>query len=57
MGIGMLLSSFVAGWLSDRISERLVIVQALLIEGLGLFVLLQARGFPDFLAAMSISKI
>jgi MFS family permease len=54
MGIGMILSSFVAGWLSDRISERLVIVQAFLIEGLGLFVLLQARGFPAFLAAMFI---
>jgi len=56
-GKGMILSAFVAGWLSDLIGERLVIVQAFLIEGLGLFVLLQARGFPAFLAAMFISKI
>lgn len=52
MGIVKILSSFVAGWLSDRISERLVIVQAFMIEGLDLFGLLQARGFPAFMAAM-----
>jgi len=57
MGIGVILSSFVEGWLSELISEGLVIVQAFLIEGLGLFVLLQARGFPAFLAAMFVSKI
>jgi len=54
MGIGVILSSFVEGWLSELISEGLVIVQAFLIEWLGLFVLLQARGFPAFLAAMFV---
>jgi MFS family permease len=54
MGVAMILSSFAAGWLSDRISERMVIVQAFLIQGLGVFVLLQAQGFSAFLAAMFI---
>jgi len=54
MGVAMILSSFAAGWLSDRIGERLVIVQAFLIEAIGMFVLLQANGYPSFLAAMFI---
>lgn len=54
MGVAMILSSYAAGWLSDRLGERLVIVQAFLIEGIGIFVLLQANGYPAFLAAMFV---
>ena len=54
MGVAMIMSSYAAGWLSDRLGERLVIVQAFLIEGIGIFVLLQANGYPAFLAAMFI---
>jgi MFS family permease len=54
MGAAMILSSYAAGWLSDRLGERLVIIQAFLIEGIGIFVLLQANGYPSFLVAMFI---
>lgn len=53
-GVATILSSFLAGWLADRRSERAVIVGGFAIEALGLVVLLQADGFPAFFAAMFI---
>jgi MFS family permease len=53
-GAATILSSFLAGWLVDRRSERQVIVSGFVIEALGLVVFLQAKDFIAFLAAMFI---
>jgi MFS family permease len=53
-GAATILASFMAGWLSDRRSERLVIVMGFLIEALGLALLVQGRAFPGFLVAMAV---
>ncbi len=53
-GMATILSSFLAGWLVDRRSERAVIVGGFAIEALGLVVLLQADGFLAFFAAMFV---
>jgi MFS family permease len=53
-GAASILASYVAGWLSDRRSERVVIAAGFLIEALGLALLTQGRAFPGFLAAMAV---
>lgn len=53
-GAATILASFMAGWLSDRRSERVVIVMGFLIEALGLALLVQGRTFPGFLVAMAV---
>ncbi|UCH61286.1 MAG: MFS transporter [Anaerolineales bacterium] len=53
-GLASILASLVAGWLTDRTSERKVIVTGFFFEGVGLFLLLQAQSFPLFMAAMFI---
>ncbi len=51
-GMATILSSFLAGWLVDKRSERTVIVAGFMLEALGLVLFLQAKGFPAFLTAM-----
>ena len=53
-GAATILSSFLAGWLVDRRSERQVIAGGFVIEALGLLVFLRAGDFFTFLAAMFI---
>ena len=53
-GVATILSSFLAGWLVDRRSERDIIVAGFVIEAVGLVTLIQARSFPAFLAAMFV---
>jgi DHA1 family multidrug resistance protein-like MFS transporter len=53
-GVATILSSFLAGWLVDRRSERQVIVAGFVVEALGIVVFLQAADFFTFLAAMFI---
>ena len=53
-GVATILSSFLAGWLIDRRSERQVIFAGFVVEALGLIIFLQAGGFLGFLAAMFI---
>lgn len=53
-GVATILSSFLAGWLADRRSERFVIVGGFALEALALVVFLQASSFPAFMAAMFI---
>jgi MFS family permease len=53
-GTAVILAGFVAGWLADRTSERLAIACGFLIEAVGLVLLIQARSFPGFTAAMLI---
>lgn len=53
-GVATILSSFLAGWLADRRSERFVIVGGFALEALALVVFLQASTFPAFMAAMFI---
>jgi len=53
-GIATILSSFLAGLLIDRRSERKVIVAGFVVEALGLVIFLQAGDFLGFLAAMFI---
>ena len=52
MGVAVILSSFAAGWLVDRRDERTVIVGAFLLEAVGLALMINARGFLYFAAAM-----
>jgi MFS family permease len=51
-GGATIVASALAGWLTDRRSERAVIIGGFFIETLGLLILLQARTLPAFLAAM-----
>jgi MFS family permease len=53
-GAATILASYVAGSLSDRLSERAVIATGFLIEGLGLALLTQGQAFSSFLAAMAV---
>ncbi len=53
-GMATILASFLAGWLVDRRSERMVIVGGFLIEALGLVAWLQAYSFAAFALAVSI---
>jgi MFS family permease len=53
-GTAVILAGFGAGWLADHTSERLAIAGGFLVEGLGLVLLIQARGFYAFLTAMMI---
>lgn len=53
-GAATILSSFLAGWLTDKRSERAVIVGGFAVEALGLVILLQARSLAAFLAAMFV---
>ena len=53
-GAVVILAGFAAGWLSDHTSERKVIAGGFLLEGLGLALLIQLRGFGGFLAAMMV---
>ena len=53
-GTAVILAGFASGWLADRTSERLAIAGGFLIEGIGLALLIQARSFPGFAAAMLI---
>jgi len=53
-GAATILSSFLAGWLTDRRSERAVIVGGFAVEALGLVILLQARSLVAFLVAMFV---
>ncbi len=56
-GVATILSSFLAGWLTDKHGERAVIAGGFAVEALGLVVLLQARGFSAFLAAMFLFSL
>ncbi len=53
-GVATILSSFLAGWLIDKRGERAVIVGGFAVQAMGLVLLLQARGFAAFLAAMFV---
>ncbi len=53
-GVATILSSFLAGWLTDKCSERAVIVGSFAVEALGLVILLQARSPAAFLVAMFV---
>jgi MFS family permease len=53
-GAATILASALAGWLTDRRSERTVILGGFLIEALGLVIFLQARTLPAFLMAMVV---
>ncbi|MBN2149414.1 MAG: MFS transporter [Anaerolineales bacterium] len=53
-GLATIVAGYLAGWLTDRSSERTMIASGFLIQALGLVVLLQARSYPAFLAAMLI---
>ena len=53
-GTAVILAGFVAGWLADHTSERLAIAGGFLVEAVGLVLLIQARDFWSFLAAMLI---
>ncbi len=53
-GTAVILAGFGAGWLADHTSERLAIAGGFLVEGLGLVLLIQARGYYAFLTAMMI---
>jgi len=52
LGGASILASPLAGWLTDRRSERAVIVGGFLLETTGLVILLQAVALPGYLAAM-----
>jgi MFS family permease len=52
LGGASILASPLAGWLTDRRSERAVIVGGFLLETTGLVILLRAGALPGFLAAM-----
>ena len=53
-GVAVILSGYVSGWLADRTSERKVIAGGFLMEGIGVALLIQLRGFGGFLAAMMV---
>ena len=53
-GMAVILSGYLSGWLADRTSERKVIAAGFLLEGLGLALLVQLRGFGGFLVAMMV---
>ncbi len=53
-GVAVILASFLAGWLSDRLNERAVIAGGFLIEALGMLLLLRAESFLVFAAAMAV---
>jgi MFS family permease len=53
-GAAMILASLLSGWLSDRLSERVVIAGGFLLETLGLLILLQANSILGFAAAMTV---
>jgi MFS family permease len=53
-GGAIIVSSLLAGWLTDRVSERAVIAGGFLVEGLGVVLLLQTGGFWAMGAAMVV---
>jgi MFS family permease len=52
-GAATIVASAFAGWLTDKRSERTVIISGFLIETAGLVILLEARSLPAFLTAMA----
>jgi MFS family permease len=56
-GGATILSSYAAGWLADRYSERVVIVGGFVLDALALVAFIQSRTFPTFLAAMFLSGL
>ena len=53
-GMATILAAPLAGWLTDKLSERAVIVAGFFIQTLGLVALLQASGFVVFVLAGSV---
>jgi MFS family permease len=53
-GAATVLASALAGWLTDRRSERTVVTAGFLLESVGMVILLQAGALPGFLAAMVV---
>ena len=53
-GAATVLASALAGWLTDRRSERTVITAGFLFEAAGMVILLQAGALPGFLVAMVV---
>jgi MFS family permease len=53
-GVAMIAASLLAGWLSDRLSEKAVIAGGFLMESLGLLILIQASSFPGYIIAIVI---
>ena len=53
-GVATILAALLAGWLTDKLSERVVIVGALSTVTLGLIALLQASSFAAFLLGIAI---
>lgn len=51
-GSATILASALAGWLTDRRSERIVILSGFLLETAGLLILLQVGALPGFVVAM-----
>jgi len=51
-GAATVVASALAGWLTDKRSERVVITGGFLIEAVGMVILLQGRTLPAFFAAM-----
>jgi MFS family permease len=56
-GIGMIAVVYPAGWLSDRIGRRPVIIAAGLLGALGVLLLLLVNSYPALLAAVALLAI
>jgi len=56
-GVAIIATSFAAGWLVDKVSERAVIVGGFLLQGIGIMSLLFAEGFAGFILSMLIFGI
>ena len=54
LGLVLMIVTFPAGWLSDRIGELRAIAIGFLLEGIGLTVFVLAGGFPGFLLSFLI---
>jgi len=56
-GIGLVVASLLAGWLSDRLGERRVILTALILQCAGLILFVRTTAFADFAAAVVVQGL
>jgi MFS family permease len=56
-GVGLIVSTLLAGWLSDRLGERKLIIAGFMMQCLGLLVFVRATGFGGFAAAAGVQGL